>query len=65
MFVLKNLMSLFIKMAYSLKNRAILSGKGVTFKCFLMGISKNEALKKLNNSATYDEEYCKYEFWSQ
>ena len=52
-------------MAYSLKNRAILSEKGVTFKCFLMGISKNEALKKLNNSATYDEEYCKYEFWSQ
>ena len=41
-------------MAYSLKNRAILSGKGVTFKCFLMGISKNEALKKLNNSVTYD-----------
>ena len=41
-------------MAYSLKNRAILSAKGATFRCLLMGISKNEALKKLNNSVAYD-----------
>ena len=41
-------------MAYSLKNTAILSAKGVTFRCILMGISKNEGLKRLNNSATYD-----------
>ena len=41
-------------MAYSLKNIAILSAKGTTFRCLLMGISKNEALKRLNNSATYD-----------
>ena len=41
-------------MAYSLKNRAILSPKGATFRCLLMGISKNEALKKLNNSVAYD-----------
>ena len=27
---------------------------GATFRCLLMGISKNEALKKLNNSVTYD-----------
>ena len=32
-------------MAYSLKNIAILSAKGVTFRCLLMDISKNEAFK--------------------
>ena len=41
-------------MACSLKNIAILSAKGATFRCLLMGINKNEALKKLNNSVTYD-----------
>ena len=41
-------------MAHSLKNRAKLSVKGTTFRCLLMGISKNEALKKLNNLVTYD-----------
>ena len=41
-----------LTMAYSLKNIAILSAKGATFRCLLMGISKNEALKKLNNSVT-------------
>ena len=39
-----------LRMTYSLKNIAILSAKGATFRCLLMGISKNEALKKLNNS---------------
>ena len=43
-----------LTMAYSLKNIAILSTKGATFKCVLMGISKNEGLKRLNNSVTYD-----------
>ena len=43
-----------LTMAYSLKNIAILSAKGATFRCLLMGISKNEALKRLNNSVTYD-----------
>ena len=43
-----------LTMAYSLKNIAILSAKGATFRCLLMGLSKNEALKKLNNSVTYD-----------
>ena len=43
-----------LTIAYSLKNIAILSAKGATFRCLLMGISKNEALKKLNNSVTYD-----------
>ena len=44
-----------LTMADSLKNTAILSAKGATFRCLLMGISKNEALKKLNNSVTYDK----------
>ena len=43
-----------LTIAYSLKNIAILSAKVATFRCLLMGISKNEALKKLNNSVTYD-----------
>ena len=43
-----------LTMAYSLKNIAILSAKGATFICLLMGSSKNEELKKLNNSVTYD-----------
>ena len=41
-------------MAYSLKNIAISTAKGATFRCLLMGISKNEALEKLNNSLTRD-----------
>ena len=41
-------------MAYSLKHIAILSAKGITFRCLLMGISKNKALKIWNNSVTYD-----------
>ena len=43
-----------LTVAYSLKNIAILRAKGATFRCLLMGISKNEALKNLNNSVTYD-----------
>ena len=43
-----------LTMAYSLKNIAVLSAKGATFRCILMGISKNEGLKRLNNSVTYD-----------
>ena len=42
-----------LTMAYSLKNIAILSAKGATFRCLLMGTSKNEALKTINNSVTY------------
>ena len=44
-----------LTMAYSLKNIAILSAKGATFRCLLIVISKNEALKKINNSVTYDK----------
>ena len=43
-----------LTMAHSLKNIVILSAKGATFRCLLMGASKNKALKKLNNSVTYD-----------
>ena len=43
-----------LKIAYSLKDIAILNAKGNTFRCILMGISKNEGLKRLNNSVTYD-----------
>ena len=43
-----------LTIAYSLKDIAILNAKGATFRCILMGISKNEGLKKLNNSVTYD-----------
>ena len=43
-----------LAMTYCLKNIAILNAKGATFRCILMGISKNEGLKKLNNSVTYD-----------
>ena len=42
-----------LTMAHSLKDIAILSAKGTTFRCLLMGISKNEALKRLNNSVTH------------
>ena len=41
-----------LTMTHSLKNIATLSAKETTFRCLLMGISKNEALKKLNNSVT-------------
>ena len=43
-----------LTMAYSLKNIAKLSAIGATFRSVLMGISKNEDLKRLNNSVTYD-----------
>ena len=40
-------------MACSLKDIAILSAKGATIRCILMGISKNECWKRLNKSVTY------------
>ena len=46
--------SLTIALKNSLKNVANSNAKGATFRCILMGISKNEGLKRLNNSATYD-----------
>ena len=43
-----------LTIVYCLKNITILNAKGATFRCILMGISKNEGLKRLNNSVTYD-----------
>ena len=43
-----------LTMTNSLKDIAILSAKGDTFRCILMGISKNKASKRLNNSVTHD-----------
>ena len=43
-----------LTIAYSLKDIAILNAKGTTFRCILIGINKNEGLKRLNNSITYD-----------
>ena len=43
-----------LTMTYGLENIAILSAKGPTGICLLMGINKNDALKNLNNSVTYD-----------
>ena len=43
-----------LMIAYSLEDIAILNAKGDTFRCILIGISKNEGLKRLNNSVTYD-----------
>ena len=43
-----------LTIAYSLKGIAVLNAKGSTFRCILIGIGKNEGLKRLNNSVTYD-----------
>ena len=43
-----------LTIVYSLKDIVILNRKGATFRCILMDISKNEGLKRLNNSVTYD-----------
>ena len=43
-----------LTIAHSLNDIAILSAKGATFRCILIGISKNEVLKRLYNSVTRD-----------
>ena len=53
-----------LTMAYSLKNITILSAKGTTFRCLLMGISKNEGFKRLNNSVTYDRGVLKMKIFN-
>ena len=42
-------------MAYELKNIAMLNAKGVDYKCILWGISKNDAVDRLNNSVLEDK----------
>ena len=41
-------------MAYELKNIAILNEKGADYRCILWGISKNDAINRLNNSVLED-----------
>ena len=43
-----------LTIAYPLKDIAILNAKVATCRCILMGISKNEGSKRLNNSVAYD-----------
>ena len=40
---------------YELKNIAILNVKGVDFRCISWGISKDEAINRLNNSMSEDK----------
>ena len=44
-----------LTMAHSLKNIAKLSAKGASFRCILWGISRNEGLRRLNNSVLEDK----------
>ena len=43
------------KMAYELKNIAILSTKDVDYRCILWSISRDEAVNMLNNSVLEDK----------
>ena len=44
-----------LMIACELRNIAILSVGGATFRCILWGVSKNEGLKRLNNSVLEDK----------
>ena len=44
-----------LTMTFGLKNIAILSTKGATFRCILWGISRNEGLRRLSNSVLEDK----------
>ena len=44
----------FINNGLFFKNIVIWSAKGASFRCVLMGTSKNKSLKRLNNQVTYD-----------
>ena len=41
--------------AHELENMVILNVKGVDFRCILWSISRDEAVKRLNNSALDDK----------
>ena len=46
-----------LTVAYGLENIVILLGaKGATFRCILWDISRNEGLKRLNNSVLEDKD---------
>ena len=42
-------------MAYKLKNIEILNVKGIDYRCILWGISKNDAINRLNDSVLEDK----------
>ena len=42
--------------AYELENTAMLNVKGVVFRCILWGISRYEAVNRLNNSLLEDKD---------
>ena len=42
-------------MAYELKNIAVLNTEGVNYRCVLWGISKNDAVDRLNSSMLKDK----------
>ena len=41
--------------AYELKNISISNAKGVDYRCILLGISRDEAVNRLNNSVLEDK----------
>ena len=48
--------------AYELINIAILNVKGVDFRCILWGISRDEAVNRLNNSVLEDKGVLQMDF---
>ena len=48
--------------AYELKTFALLNVKGVDFRCILWGISRDEALNRLNNSVLEDKGVLQMDF---
>ena len=42
-------------MTYEIKSNAILNAKGVDYRCILWGVSKNDAVDRLNNSVLEDK----------
>ena len=44
-----------LMMAFSLDNIAVLNVDNLFYQCILMGISKNEGLKRLNNASNLDK----------
>ena len=44
-----------LMMVYELKNIAMLKATGVDYRCILWGISKNDAVDRLNNSVLEDK----------
>ena len=49
-------------MAYKFKNIAILNAKGVDYRCILQGISKDDAVDRLNNSVLEDKGVLQKEY---